>query len=297
MGASLALAGLTSACTRQPEEKIVPYVKMPEEIVPGRPLFYATALLDRGYAKGVLVESHMGRPTKIEGNPEHPLSLGGSDVFTQAEILNLYDPDRSQTIVNQGEIRAWSSFLAAMRSALEAQKGIGGAGLRILTGSVTSPTLLAQFEEILRDLPKAKWHQWEPLGRDNARAGALLAFGEPVETHYRFENADVIVSLEADFLSFGPASLKDTRAFARRRKVSGHHAELSRLYVVESASSLAGAMADHRLPMKSAEVAASRARWRRRWAWAGMCCRPTARAGASWRRSPRTCRRIRGAAS
>jgi molybdopterin-containing oxidoreductase family iron-sulfur binding subunit len=254
MGASLALAGLSSACTRQPEEKIVPYVKMPEQVVPGRPLFYATAVLDRGYAKGVLVESHMGRPTKIEGNPEHPGSLGGSDVFMQAELLNLYDPDRSQTIVNQGEIRAWGSFLAAMRSALEAQRAIGGAGLRILTGCVTSPTLHAQLEEILRELPKAKWHQWEPLGRDNARAGAVLAFGEPVETHYRFEKADVIVSLEADFLSLGPASLRDARAFARRRKVSGHHAELNRLYVVESVPSLAGAMADHRLPMRSSEV-------------------------------------------
>ena len=186
MGASLALAGLGTACTRQPEEKIVPYVKMPEGIIPGRPLFYATAVVDRGYAKGVLVESHMGRPTKIEGNPEHPASLGGSDVFAQAEILNLYDPDRSQTITNMGEIRAWGAFVAAMRSALEAQKGIGGAGLRILTGCVTSPTLASQIEEILKELPKAKWHQWEPLGRDNSRAGAVLAFGEPVETHYRF---------------------------------------------------------------------------------------------------------------
>jgi len=254
MGASLALAGLTSACTRQPDEKIVPYVKAPEEFVPGRPLFYATAVLDRGYAKGVLVESHMGRPTKIEGNPEHPTSLGGSDVFTQAEILNLYDPDRSQTITNLGEIRAWSAFLSAMRSALDAQKPAQGAGLRILTGAVTSPTLARQLEDILKELPQAKWHQWEPTGRDNARAGALLAFGEPLDTHYRFENADVIVSLEADFLSLGPATLRDTRAFARRRKVSGHHAEMNRLYAVESAPSLAGSLADHRLPMKSGDV-------------------------------------------
>jgi molybdopterin-containing oxidoreductase family iron-sulfur binding subunit len=254
MGASLALAGLTSACTRQPEEKIVPYVKMPEEIVPGRPLFYATAVLDRGYAKGVLVESHMGRPTKIEGNPQHPASLGGTDVFTQAEILNLYDPDRSQTITNLGEIRAWGAFLAALRSLLEAQKPLRGRGIRILTGCVTSPSLAQQLEEILRDLPEAKWHQWEPLGRDNARAGSVLAFGEPLETHHRFENADVIVSLESDFLSETPASLRDTRAFARRRKVSGHKAEMNRLYVVESAPSLAGSVADHRLPMRSSEI-------------------------------------------
>ncbi len=254
MGASLALAGLSSACTRQPEEKIVPYVKMPEEIVPGRPLYYATAVLDRGYAKGVLVESHMGRPTKIEGNPEHPASLGGTDVFTQAEILNLYDPDRSQTITNLGEIRAWGAFLAALRSVLEAQRPLRGRGIRILTGCVTSPSLAQQLEEILKELPEAKWHQWEPLGRDNARAGSVLAYGEPLETHHRFENADVIVSLEADFLCHTPAALRDTRAFARRRKVSGRKAEMNRLYVVESAPSLAGSIADHRLPMRSADV-------------------------------------------
>ncbi len=254
MGASLALAGLSSACTRQPEEKIVPYVKAPEEIVPGRPLYYATAVVDRGYAKGVLVESHMGRPTKVEGNPGHPTSLGGSDVFMQAEILNLYDPDRSQTITNLGEIRAWGAFLAAMRPALEAQKGMKGAGLRILTGAVTSPTLARQIDDVLKELPQAKWHQWEPTGSDNARAGALLAFGEPVDAHYHFENADVIVSLEADFLSLGPATLRDTRAFAKRRKVSGQHAEMNRLYALESAPSLAGSIADHRLPMKSGEI-------------------------------------------
>jgi molybdopterin-containing oxidoreductase family iron-sulfur binding subunit len=227
---------------------------MPEEIVPGRPLFYATAVLDRGYAKGVLVESHMGRPTKIEGNREHPASLGGSDAFTQAEILNLYDPDRSQTINNRGEIRAWGAFLAAMRSALEAQRPQRGRGLRILTGCVTSPSLAQQLEDIQRELPEAKWHQWEPLGRDNARAGSLLAFGEPLEAQHRFQNADVIVSLESDFLGHGPAALRDTRAFAARRKVSGRKAQLNRLYVIESAPSLAGSLADHRLPLRSAEI-------------------------------------------
>jgi molybdopterin-containing oxidoreductase family iron-sulfur binding subunit len=142
MGASLALAGLTG-CTRQPEEKIVPYVKPPEEVVPGRPLFFATAVTDGGYAKGVLVESHMGRPTKVEGNPDHPASLGATDVFGQASVLDLYDPDRSQTLTYLGEIRPWGSFLAAVKAALDGQRATQGGGLRILSDTVTSPTLAA----------------------------------------------------------------------------------------------------------------------------------------------------------
>jgi molybdopterin-containing oxidoreductase family iron-sulfur binding subunit len=151
MGASLALAGLT-ACTRQPDEKIVPYVKQPEDLVPGKPLFFATAVLHRGFANGVLVESHLGRPTKIEGNPEHPQSLGATDVFGQAQILSLYDPDRSQTTKFQDEVRPYAEFLQALRGAfdLEKQRPVHGAGIRLLTGSVTSPTLEAQIEAFLR---------------------------------------------------------------------------------------------------------------------------------------------------
>ena len=125
MGASLALAGVT-ACTRQPAEKIVPYVRQPEEIVPGRPLFYATAMPLGGVATGLLVESHEGRPTKIEGNPLHPGSLGASDVFAQAAVLGLYDPDRSQTLTNIGDIRPWSAFLGTIRAALSAQQPLQG---------------------------------------------------------------------------------------------------------------------------------------------------------------------------
>jgi molybdopterin-containing oxidoreductase family iron-sulfur binding subunit len=253
MGASMALAGLT-ACTRQPEEKIVPYVKMPEEIVPGRPLFFATAALHGGYANGVLVESHMGRPTKVEGNPDHPASLGATDVFGQASVLGLYDPDRSQTLTHLGEIRAWGSFLAAMKTAFEAQKPIQGAGLRILTETVTSPTLASQLEGILAELPKAKWHQWEPANLDNVRAGAVLAFGEPLSAQYRFEKADVILCLDADFVGSGPGNLAQIRGFAKRRKIAGEHAELSRLYVVESTATLTGAMADHRLPLRPSQI-------------------------------------------
>jgi MoCo/4Fe-4S cofactor protein with predicted Tat translocation signal len=253
MGASIALAGLT-ACTRQPEEKIVPYVRAPEEIVPGKPLFYATAVLHGGYARGVLAESHMGRPTKIEGNPDHPASLGATDVFGQAAVLELYDPDRSQTLTHMGEIQAWSSFLSAMKTALEAQKPLRGAGLRILTETITSPTLAAQIEGILKDFPEARWHQWEPVSRDNVRAGAALAFGEAVEARYDLAKADVVLALDADFIGMGPGSLRAIRGFASRRKLSGEGGEMSRLYAVESSPSLTGAMADHRVAMRPSAV-------------------------------------------
>src|SRR5262245_47491722 len=140
MSASLALAGV-GACTRQPPEAIVPYVRQPEEIVPGRPLFFASAITLGGVARPVLVESHMGRPTKIEGNPEHPASLGATDAITQAAVLGLYDPDRAQTLTYRGEVRAWGAFQGAMQTALSAQKATQGAGLRILTEPITSPSL------------------------------------------------------------------------------------------------------------------------------------------------------------
>ena len=159
MGASLALAGV-SACTKQPAEVIVPYVRAPEELVPGKPLFYATAVTLGGYATGVLVESHEGRPTKIEGNPEHPASLGATDLFAQAQMLALYDPDRSQAIRQQGDIRTWSAFLGALRGVVEAKRSSQGAGLRILTETVTSPTLARQMAEFLAAFPSARWHQY-----------------------------------------------------------------------------------------------------------------------------------------
>jgi MoCo/4Fe-4S cofactor protein with predicted Tat translocation signal len=253
MGASMALAGLT-ACTRQPEETIVPYVKPPEEIVPGRALYFATAVTEGGYAKGVLVESHEGRPTKIEGNPDHPASLGATDAVTQAAILELYDPDRSQTVKQLGEIRSWGAFVAAVKAALSAQKPLGGAGLRILTETITSPTLVAQMRALLQEYPQARWHQYEPTAPDNARAGAALAFGQPAEARYRLAEADVILSLEADFLGRGPDSVRLTREFAQRRRIADGHAKLNRLYVAEGSPSLTGANADHRLSLRSSEV-------------------------------------------
>jgi len=253
MGASLALAGLT-ACTKQPAEKILPYVRQPEPLVPGRPLFYATAAGHDGYARGILVESHEGRPTKVEGNPDHPASLGGSDVFGQAHVLGLYDPDRSKTVLYFGEDRTWGDFRAALGEALEKQKAKGGAGLRFLTGRVTSPTFAAQMTGVLAAFPQAKWVSWEPAGRDNSRAGAVLAFGEPVEPQYHFDRADVVLSLEADFVASHPASLRLVREFGSRRKPSGGRPEMSRLYVVEGSPTSTGASADHRLALRSSEI-------------------------------------------
>ena len=247
MGASLALAGAT-ACTRQPQEHIVAYVRQPEEIVPGRPLFYATAMTLGGVATGLLVESHEGRPTKIEGNPEHPSSLGAADVLAQAAILSLYDPDRATTITYLGEIRPWPAFLGALRAALTAQQALKGAGLRILTESISSPTLVAQIRDTLARFPGAKWHQWDPLGPNNARAGALLAFGEAVSTQYRIEQADVILSIDADFLGGGPGSLRYTREFSARRRPEQAD-RMNRLYSVETMPTSTGARADHRLPL------------------------------------------------
>src|SRR6187431_2944594 len=170
MGASLALAGV-SACTRQPEEELVPYVRQPEELVPGKPLFYATAMPMNGAGIGLLVESHEGRPTKIEGNPDHPSSRGATDVFAQAAVLGLYDPDRSQTLTNLGDIRPFSAFVDAAKDVLAAQKQSGGRGFRILTETVASPTLAAQIRQLLQALPQAKWVQWESSARHNAREG------------------------------------------------------------------------------------------------------------------------------
>ena len=252
MGASLALAGVT-ACTKQPAEKIVPYVRQPEDLIPGKPLFYATAMPLGGVATGLLVESHEGRPTKIEGNPLHPGSLGASDVFAQAAVLALYDPDRSQTLINLGEIRPWSSFLGAIAAALTAQRPLNGAGLRLLTESINSPTLAAQIRDLLARYPSAKWHQWDPASRENARGGAKLAFGEYVDAKYQFADADVIVSLDADFLGCGPGSLRYARDFAARRRPEQAD-RMNRLYAVESMPSSTGARADHRLPLKPSAI-------------------------------------------
>src|SRR5687767_6802499 len=256
MSASMALAGVT-ACTVQPAELIVPYVRQPEEEIPGKPLFFATAITQGGVASGLLVESHEGRPTKIEGNPDHPASRGATDLYAQGSILTLYDPDRSQTVLQLGEIRPWSSVIAAVRGGLSMQAATKGAGLRIITETVASPTLAAQMQQVLTLHPAAKWIQWEPVNRDNARAGARSAFGQYVEPLYDLTQADVILSLDADFLaSDGAFNLHYMRQFASRRRVEEQADNLNRLYVVESNHTVTGGRADNRLPLKSSQIEA-----------------------------------------
>ncbi len=255
MAASAAMAGL-SACTKLPQEKIVPYVRPPEEIVPGVPLFYATSIPEAGGAVGLLVESHMGRPTKIEGNPEHPGSLGATDVLQQASILNMYDPDRAQSIRFDGNLSSWDEFVAAMSNVRARYMG-NGAGVRILTGTVTSPTLGSQLKALLPQLAGAKWHQYEPSGIHSARAGSQMAFGKAVNTVYHVDQADVVVSLDADFLLIGPGHVRHIHDFASGRALpDGPSSNLNRLYVVESMATSTGAMADHRLPLRSSDIEA-----------------------------------------
>jgi molybdopterin-containing oxidoreductase family iron-sulfur binding subunit len=268
MGASLALAGLTSACSRQPTEHIIPYVKPPKEMVPGSPLYFATAMPLAGYGIGLLAESHTGRPTKIEGNPQHPASTpnGATGIFSQASILSLYDPDRSTTPLRTGRISTWDIFTSAMDILINGEKdaaGVkigeglrdhGGAGIRILTESITSPSLAAQLRSLLNDMPEIRWHQYEPVNRDAARAGSQLAFGEHVETRYDLSKADVVLSLDADFLEAGPGSVRYAHDFAKRRAVEGNPRGMNRLYAVESTPSLTGAMADHAIHVAPSQV-------------------------------------------
>jgi molybdopterin-containing oxidoreductase family iron-sulfur binding subunit len=239
MGASLALAGATS-CTRQPLERIVPYVRQPEELIPGKPLFFASALTLGGYARGVLVETHEGRPTKIEGNPLHPASLGATDVFMQAELLTLYDPERSQAVIHNGQISTLDALLAELTGAAQRWPASGGAGLRLLTRRETSPTFLDQIARLLAKYPGAKWHEYEPLAT------------EPLRARYHFDKAEVIVAIDADFLAADPASLAYARRFAAGRAPNG--GTMNRLYVVEPTPSLTGAMADHRMVMRPDEI-------------------------------------------
>ena len=254
MGSSLALAGMT-ACTKQPFEAIVPYVKQPEELVLGQPMFYATAFTLGGYGSPLLVTSREFRPIKIEGNDRHPASQGGTDVYAQASILNLYDPDRAQDVSYLGNIASWSELVRALEDPLNAQQAKKGAGLRILSQAFSSPTLADQKQQLLKKFPEAKWHFYEAVNRDNVYAGAQMAFGQAVETTYKLDAADVIVSLDAEFLYAGfPGMTRYARDFAKRRDPDSGN--MSRFYAVESTPTSTGAKADHRLNVKACEVEA-----------------------------------------
>jgi molybdopterin-containing oxidoreductase family iron-sulfur binding subunit len=255
MGASVAMAGL-AAC-RPPTDSIVPYVHQPESLIPGKPLFFASAMTLGGVAHGVLVESHMNRPTKIEGNPEHPTTRGASDAFMQASILGLYDPDRSQIVRKLGNTATWGEFIAALQPVAAGAKR-NGAGLRVLSQTITSPTVGAQMQALLGQFPGMKWHQWEAVNRDNAREGGRMSFGRYVNVHYDFTKADVVVSLGSDFLGEGPGHLRYARDFMSRRKVRSFGTpkpeSINRLYAIEGSMSNTGSVADHRIPVKPSQI-------------------------------------------
>src|SRR5258708_2262631 len=268
MGASLALAGV-SGCVIQPPEKVIPYVKQAEEETPGKGLWFAPAFSVGGIATPLLARSNEGRPTKLEGNPDHPNNRNSdpndkgssaTDIFSQASVLTLYDPDRSQTPLYRGETRPWSQFVAEIRAAIDKEgdgiKAKKGAGLRFLTETITSPTVASQMKAILADFPEAKWHSYEPVNRDNARAGAIMAFGRPVNTIHDFSKADRILSLGSDFLSAMPGSLRYARDYAAKRRINGDKQEMNRLYVIESTPTTTGAVADHRLSVRTSELQA-----------------------------------------
>jgi MoCo/4Fe-4S cofactor protein with predicted Tat translocation signal len=251
--ATLALSGLT-ACTKQPTREIYPYVKQPAELVLGEPLYYATSMLLGGYATGVLAKSREGHPIKVDGNPQHPASLGGSSVWMQTSILDLYAPDRSQGVTRNGDISTWALFLSDLNDLVQEQQARKGAGLRFLTETVTSPSLAAQLDDLLKRFPGAKWHQYEPITRDNVREGARLAFGESVEAQYHLDKAAIVLALDADFLYTHPERLRHTRHFTEGRRVTTGKKEMNRLYVVESTPTVTGTMAEHRLPLESGKV-------------------------------------------
>ncbi|NNJ09603.1 TAT-variant-translocated molybdopterin oxidoreductase [Chloroflexales bacterium ZM16-3] len=254
MGASLALAGITG-CTYMPRERIAPFVNQPLDRVAGVPIYYASSVLLNGYATGVLVRSNDGRPTKIEPNAKHPGSAGGTDLFVQAEILTMYDPDRSTQVLNTGAASTWDAFTAALATAMQGQGASGGAGMRLLTTTITSPTLADQISQLLAKYPQARWYQYDPINRDNAYEGTRLAFDEDVTTRYDYSKAQVVVSLDADFLSPGPGFAAYARAFADGRRLRKDSGEMNRLYVAEASPSGTGATADHRIQMQAGQVA------------------------------------------
>jgi Fe-S-cluster-containing dehydrogenase component len=236
------------------QEQFAPYVRAPEELVPGEPIFFATALTHGGFAQGVIAESYQGRPIKLEGNPDHPDSLGHTSPYMQANILSLYDPDRSQFVTNRGQASTYREFVQVLNTALAGLQG--GAGFHILTESVTSPTLARQLAEVLAQFPEAQWHQYDGL-QTGTQAGAEQAFGRPVQTIYDFSQADIVLSLGADFLGPGPGQLAYNKTFSDRRRVRGADDTMNRLYVLEGSPTLTGSMADHRLALRPSQIAAA----------------------------------------
>jgi MoCo/4Fe-4S cofactor protein with predicted Tat translocation signal len=257
MAASLALGGLAACGPEEKPRQLLPYVEQPPDIVPGRNRSYATAMTLEGYAYGVAVTHYMARPIKVEGNPDHPASLGASSAIGQASILGLYDPYRAQAVTRDGALATWESFAAPVIERRSRWAASRGEGLYLLTGTVTSPTLWAQIAALQQAFPALRWHQWEALHRDGARATDRAAFGRDLDWVLDFAKADVILAVESDFLTFAPGHLRYARDFAARRRADEVGSAMSRLYAVESTPTLVGAKADHRLMRRPEEIAAA----------------------------------------
>jgi MoCo/4Fe-4S cofactor protein with predicted Tat translocation signal len=254
MGASLALIGVTG-CTRPPQQKIVPYLEQPELLVSGRPLYFATAMPFNGSATGLLVTSNEGRPTKIEGNSGHPLSLGATSVFEQAALLTLYDPDRSKTITHNGQIETWDQLIAAWLTEQDQQLAQQGRTLRFLIDSTTSPTAAWQMSELQKRFPSAKWYYWEPISHESIIEAHRSLFGRPAYPQFQFLEADVIVAFDSDFLFDSPNRLAYSRAFAGRRNYQrADFSNPNRLYLAEPSPTITGSMADERLPIAGSAI-------------------------------------------
>jgi MoCo/4Fe-4S cofactor protein with predicted Tat translocation signal len=256
LGASMSIAGLAGCdIIRRPVENIVPYVNAPEDIVPGIPRYYATTMPFRRSAYGVIVESHEGRPTKIEGNPSHPSTLGASSSRVQASVLNLYDPDRSQTVRLKGEAKTWADFVTAWGELAKGHAADGGAGLAVLSESFSSPTLARLAAELRAKYPKSQWATYDAVSDENRLAGLKQAIGRDVDLLLRLDRASVILSLDADPLLSDPEMIRHARGFADGRRAGVSGGVMNRLYAVEGVYSLTGAMADHRLRLESRQIA------------------------------------------
>jgi MoCo/4Fe-4S cofactor protein with predicted Tat translocation signal len=253
MGASLSLAGLAGC--RRPVEEIVPFVSAPEEMVPGIPRYYATTMPFGRSAYGLIVESHEGRPTKIEGNPSHPSTLGASSARVQASVLGLYDPDRSQTVRLNGEATSWDEFVTAWEERAQAHATDGGAGLAVLSESFSSPTLARLASEFRARYPRAIWSTYEAISDENRLAGLRSATGRDLDLVLRLDEATVILALDADPLLTDPEMIRHARGFAAGRRAGPAGGAMNRLYAVEAVYSLTGAMADHRLRLESRQIA------------------------------------------
>jgi Fe-S-cluster-containing dehydrogenase component/anaerobic selenocysteine-containing dehydrogenase len=250
LGATLGLGAL-SGCTRTPPAEVRPYARQPEDVQPGLPLHYATTMTLGGLGTGLLVTSREGRPIKIEGSPDHPASLGASGIYEQAAIYHLLDPQRARTFRHGGRPSSWNQLLAAVGQPGASFRRDGGAGLHFLVEPSGSPLLASLRARILAALPSARFHAFDPLARDAVYEGTRLAFGRPLEAQLDLDRARTIVALDADFLTEGPFRLRYQRRFADHRAPEN---SMSRLYVAESALSITGASADHRLRVRSSEI-------------------------------------------